>query len=40
MLSDCYPLRALLLTFAGWASREQQRTMENLVQKSRPLNDR
>ena len=39
MLADCHPLRALLLTFAGWASREQQRTTEYLVEENRVLKE-
>ena len=39
MLPDCHPLRALLLTFADWASREQQRTIEYLAEGSRVLKE-
>ena len=39
MLADCHPIRALLLTFAGWASREQQRTIEYLVEENRVLKE-
>ena len=35
MLTDCLPLRALLLTAIGWVSREQQRAIEYLVEESR-----
>ena len=33
MLTDCLPLRALLLTVVGWLSRDQQRTIEYLVEE-------
>jgi len=39
MLIDCLPLRALLLTVVGWVSREQQRTIEYLVQENRVLKE-
>lgn len=35
MLSDRRPLRALLLTVAGWVHREQQRTTASLVEETR-----
>jgi transposase InsO family protein len=39
MLNDCLPLRALLLTVVGWASREQQRTIEYLMEENRVLKE-
>ncbi len=37
MLTDCLPLRALLLTVVGWVSREQQRTLRgpNVLEQMR-----
>ena len=40
VMSDCYRLRALLLTFAGWANRERERTIEYLVEENRVLKER
>ena len=39
MLTDCFPLQALLLTVVGWASREQQRTIEYLIEENRVLKE-
>jgi len=39
MLTDCLPLRALLLTTICWVSREQQRTIEYLVEENRVLKE-
>ena len=33
MTADTYPLRVLLLTFAGWINVEQQRVIEYLVEE-------
>lgn len=34
MTADYLPLRALLLTVSGWVNREQQRTIEYLVEEN------
>ncbi|MEX1024252.1 MAG: hypothetical protein WD226_04165 [Planctomycetota bacterium] len=39
MLTDCLPLRALLLTVIGWVSREQQRTIDYLMEENRGLKE-
>ena len=39
MTADLVPLRVLLLTFAGWVNREQQRTIEYLVEENRVLRE-
>ena len=39
MLTDCLPHRALLLTAIGWVSREQQRTIDYLVEENRVLKE-
>jgi putative transposase len=39
MLTDCLPLRALLLTAIGWVSREQQRAIEYLIEENRVLKE-
>jgi hypothetical protein len=39
MLTDCLPLRALILSVAGWVHREQQRTVEYLVEENRVLKE-
>jgi len=39
MLTDCLPLRALLLSVAGWVHREQQRTIECLIEENRVLKE-
>ena len=39
MLTDCLPLRASLLTAIGWVSREQQRTIDYLVEENRVLKE-
>ena len=33
------PLQVLLLTFSGWVNREQQRTIEYLVEENRVLKE-
>lgn len=35
MLTDGFPLRALLFTVVGWASHEQQRTIDYLIEENR-----
>ncbi|MDA8988776.1 hypothetical protein N9185_00155 [bacterium] len=37
MVNDCFQLRAVLLTAIGWVSREQQRTIEYLIEENRVL---
>ena len=37
MLTDCLPLRSLMLTVVGWVTREQQRTVEYLIEENRVL---
>ena len=39
MTADTYPLRVLLLTFAGWISAEQQYVVEYLVEENRVLKE-
>ena len=39
MTADYYPFQFLLLTFSGWVSREQQRTIEYLVEENRVLKE-
>ena len=39
MTADYHPLLALLLTVSGWVSREQQRTIEYLVEENRVLKE-
>ena len=39
MTADYYPLRTLLLTVSGWVNREQQRTIEYLVEENRVLKE-
>ncbi len=39
MTAEYYPLQILLLTFSGWVSREQQRTIEYLVEENRVLKE-
>ncbi|GJM22514.1 MAG: hypothetical protein DHS20C15_24290 [Planctomycetota bacterium] len=39
MTADFYPLRVLLVAVAGWANREQQRTIEYLVEENRVLKE-
>ena len=39
MKADSLPLRTLLLTFAGWVNRDQQRTIEYLVEENRVLKE-
>ena len=38
-MTDFYPLRALLLTVAGWLNREQQAVIEYLVEENRALRE-
>jgi hypothetical protein len=39
MTAECYPLRVLLIAFSGWVHREQQRTIEYLVEENRVLKE-
>lgn len=39
MPSGLFPLRAILITFAGWVHREQQRTIDDLVEENRVLEE-
>ncbi len=39
MTADYYPLQVLLLTISGWVNREQQRTVEYLVEENRVLKE-
>ncbi|MCP4007333.1 MAG: hypothetical protein GY725_24380, partial [bacterium] len=39
MTADYFPLRALLLTVSGWVNREQQHTIEYLVEENRVLKE-
>ncbi|MEL6429677.1 MAG: hypothetical protein AAFR54_10905 [Planctomycetota bacterium] len=39
MLTDCFPLRALLLTTIGWVSREQHRQIDYLEEENRVLKE-
>ena len=39
MTVEYYPLQVLLLTFSGWVNREQQRTIEYLVEENRILKE-
>ena len=39
MLTDCLPVRALILSVAGWVHPEQQRTIEYLVEENRVLKE-
>jgi len=39
MDTTCLPLRALLLTVSGWVHREQQRTIDYLVEENRVLKE-
>ena len=39
MLTDYHPLRALLLFVAGWVHREQQRTIEYLIEENHVLKE-
>ena len=34
MTAECYPLRVLLMALSGWVHREQQRTIEYLVEEN------
>ncbi|MEE8148742.1 MAG: hypothetical protein V3T24_14140, partial [Longimicrobiales bacterium] len=40
MTVDYYPLQVLLLALSGWVNREQQRTIEYLVEENRILNEK
>jgi hypothetical protein len=40
MTAGCYPLRVLLIAFSGWVHREQQRTIESLVEENEVLKER
>ena len=37
MTAEYYPLQVLLLALSGWVNREQQRTIEYLVEENRVL---
>ena len=39
MTAGYYPLQVLLLDFSGWVNREQQRTIEYLVEENRVLKE-
>ena len=39
MTADYYPRQVLLLAFSGWVNREQQRTIEYLVEENRVLKE-
>jgi len=39
MTADYYPLQVLLLACSGWVNREQQRTIEYLVEENRVLKE-
>ena len=39
MATDTTPIRMLLLTVGGWVNREQQRTIEYLVEENRVLKE-
>ena len=39
MTADFYPLQVVLLALSGWANREQQRTIEYLVEENRVLKE-
>jgi hypothetical protein len=39
MTAECYPLRVLLIAFAGWVHRERQRTIEYLVEENGVLKE-
>lgn len=39
MTADTCALRLLRLSFAGWVNREQQRTIEYLVEENRILRE-
>ena len=39
MTAETYPLRVLLLTFAGWINVEQQRVIEYLIEENRVLKE-
>jgi hypothetical protein len=37
MTAEYYPLQVLLVTLSGWMNREQQRTIEFLIEETRAL---
>ena len=39
MTAEFFPLRFLLLTFAGWVNRQQQQVLEYLVEENRVLKE-
>ncbi len=39
MTVEYYPLQVLLLALSGWVNREQQRTIEYLVEENRILKE-
>ena len=39
MTAEYYPLQVLLLTLSGWMNREQQRTIEFLIEENRVLQE-
>ncbi len=39
MTAEYYPLQVLLLALSGWVNREQQRTIEYLVEANRVLKE-
>jgi hypothetical protein len=39
MTAESHPLRILLIAFASWVHREQQRTIEYLVEENRVLKE-
>ena len=39
MTAEYLPLQVLLLTVSGWVNREQQRTIEYLVEENRVLKE-
>ena len=38
-MAEYYPLQVLLLALSGWVNREQQRTIEYLVEENRVLKE-
>ncbi len=40
MTAEYYPLQILLAALSGWVNREQQRTIEYLVEENRVLKER
>ena len=39
MTAESYPLQVLLMALSGWMSREQQRSIEYLVEENRVLKE-